>query len=509
MRCKNCGKRVPKGASVCPFCNGEELIDYNNKILKMINKNRKKVVTIGSIIVFLLIAFIVAWNLYLKYSKIDINKYVKVKQLGEDDDYGNYNGCGAYKVEFDKTKLVNAISYATEGEDYSKKDIGDLIDDAVDIKKGKNNGKLSNGDVFLVKIKFDNSKLHSYGIHLTGGNITKRVNGLIQTEELDPFADVKLKTKGASPNVKVSVVNTKHPGLNSYYAISGGTPAESDDEEEYDADNDTDYSDEYDTSDDDYSSDDDYYSSDDYSSNDSSNDDVYYEGDGESEVATQDREIVTRNLLSFKKTDITSDEGIKIVTLAGEEKDLEYSENEFKLGDDVKVELYTKIYKEGNKNYLLTKKKHTFKLEKSSEYINKPEQLTEKSMKKVAKEGKDLVNSAFSKMDYVKYFDIKYRGAYLMVEKEDSNENFLELVYKTEFRIKGEKKKYTCYSAIHIKNACIGVDGIVEGDSTDMSGSSGSDGKGLYDSLKDLYLRVASAYSDDYKIYAIGGAKKY
>jgi len=204
MKCTKCGKKVKKDVKMCPYCGNDSFEETNNKFVETIKGKKKIILGVGIPVIVLFIAFLVTWNVYLKYDKINVNEYLEVNL--DTDTQGNYDGAGEYIIFFDSEKLSREV-VRSASKKIKKSVASEIIDDIIDVKEPKKNGSFKNGDICKVTIKYTNKKLKEYNIMLTGGTVKKRVKNLKKTTKLDPFEGAAMVTKGAAPNVKITIDN--------------------------------------------------------------------------------------------------------------------------------------------------------------------------------------------------------------------------------------------------------------------------------------------------------------
>ncbi len=159
-------------------------------------KRSKKSLIIIAIIVLVLAGGGLGAYLYFVPKKVNLNDYVTVK-------YSGYDAIGTAEVVFDIEKLKTDLG-KTDDENMAK----------VAQTSGANLSKtdhLTNGDSLNLEYFYDNKVAYDSRIQFSCTDETVTVQGLEETEKLDPFKDLKIKVTGVGPYGEAKVKNkSKH-----------------------------------------------------------------------------------------------------------------------------------------------------------------------------------------------------------------------------------------------------------------------------------------------------------
>ncbi|MEE3467817.1 MAG: hypothetical protein VZQ83_05195 [Eubacterium sp.] len=162
-------------------------------------KKSKKPLIIIAIILLVLAGGGLGAYLYFVPEKVNLNDYVSVT-------YAGYDGIGTAEVVFDVEKL--------------KTDLGKTDDENI-AKVAETSGAhlsktdhLTNGDSLELVYFYDNKVAYDSRIQFSGTDETVTVEGLEETEKLDPFKDLKVKVNGIGPFGEAKLKNkSKNPIL--------------------------------------------------------------------------------------------------------------------------------------------------------------------------------------------------------------------------------------------------------------------------------------------------------
>lgn len=259
MKCQKCGTEFPDNIAVCPSCgtvanladaskqqrkasqpmpfNGQatpvnaQPMPFNGQLppnTQQSGKNfkltKKMIYAIagGGVALVALIIFIIVMALQPK--KINLEDYVKIS-------YDGYDGYATADVYLDETSLYKDILEANgESMSYSSwSDIASGIKNASEIEKAvrkiklkvkADDGNISNGDTIKVTLSYDNDAAKECKVKFKGEEVKKKVSGLDEVEEIDPFEGLEVSFEGTSPNGNVSYEYNGESDYLSYYSYT-------------------------------------------------------------------------------------------------------------------------------------------------------------------------------------------------------------------------------------------------------------------------------------------------
>lgn len=179
------------------------------KLGRMSSKKKKIAIAAGCVVVILLVIALLAG----RRTAIDMKDYVSVAFSGID-------GKGTASVSVDYDGISSKIAENTKKS--SKQDwqeaLGGLADNllqwsqmqgAIDYEIDKSNG-LSNGDKVKVTILTDEDLCKALNIKVKHTNLSFDVQGLVEVESFDAFADISVSFSGISPNGEAELINNSH-----------------------------------------------------------------------------------------------------------------------------------------------------------------------------------------------------------------------------------------------------------------------------------------------------------
>lgn len=120
---------------------------------------------------------------------IDLKSYVSVE-------FSGYDGDGAAVVSIDRSAMLPLLD---------KQISPTAITESFEAAEIQNNGKLKNGDVIGVTIKYNELLMENSKVKVQNPTLSFTVSGLKEKQKLDVFAAVELGVEGISPECTVSV----------------------------------------------------------------------------------------------------------------------------------------------------------------------------------------------------------------------------------------------------------------------------------------------------------------
>ncbi|MDE6731771.1 MAG: hypothetical protein K2J77_02710 [Oscillospiraceae bacterium] len=120
---------------------------------------------------------------------IDLESYVSVE-------FSGYNGDGAAVVSIDRSAMLPLLD---------KQVSPTAITESFEAAEIQNNGKLKNGDVIGVTIKYNELLMENSKVKVQNPTLSFTVSGLKEKQKLDVFAAVEFNVEGVSPECTVSV----------------------------------------------------------------------------------------------------------------------------------------------------------------------------------------------------------------------------------------------------------------------------------------------------------------
>lgn len=120
---------------------------------------------------------------------IDLKSYVSVE-------FSGYDGDGAAVVSIDRSAMLPLLD---------KQISPTAITESFEAAEIQNNGKLKNGDVIGVTIKYNELLMENSKVKVQNPTLSFTVSGLKEKQKLDVFAAVEFNVEGVSPECTVSV----------------------------------------------------------------------------------------------------------------------------------------------------------------------------------------------------------------------------------------------------------------------------------------------------------------
>jgi len=196
-------------------------------------------------------------------------------------------------------------------------------------------------------------------------------------------------------------------------------------------------------------------------------------------------------------------------------------EEEIKKGDVITVKINQKPKNALERGYIFSESSKEYKCEKIDEYLIDLTTIQEQQLLKLQKETTDKIEAFFARnIEYLSYDNLKYAGAYLLNQKNNSSNNKLYILYSLTVTSKETGKDYTfapttIYYTCEINDIILKADGTIEyrepyiyPHSTDLTYSFYMKVPGYSDGAQ-MFADLVVSQKDDYEYQVSGDISQF